>query len=85
MVNVLLLGGHGKVAQHVTKLLTSKSHHVTSIIRDPAQTSQIQSLAPASLLTPTVFSIEDATADTIPPLLKNIDWVIWRLRGGIWR
>lgn len=59
------------------QILTSKSHHVTSIIRNPDQIPQIQTLGPSNLITPKVFSIEEATDDSIPPLLNGIDWVIW--------
>lgn len=41
---VLLLGGHGKVALHLTPLLLSKSWNVTSLVRNSDHESEILSL-----------------------------------------
>ncbi|KAK5071543.1 hypothetical protein LTR51_006024 [Lithohypha guttulata] len=41
---VLLLGGHGKVALHLTPLLLSKSWNVTSVVRNPDHESEILKL-----------------------------------------
>jgi hypothetical protein len=41
MPHVLLLGGHGKVSLLLTPLLLSRSWHLTSVIRDAAQKSDI--------------------------------------------
>ncbi|KAL2168679.1 hypothetical protein VTG60DRAFT_6962 [Thermothelomyces hinnuleus] len=44
--HVLLLGGHGKVAQLLTPLLLRRGWDVTSVIRSEEQVSTIQGLAP---------------------------------------
>lgn len=41
---VLLLGGHGKIALHLTPLLLSKSWNVTSLVRNPEHESEITAL-----------------------------------------
>lgn len=41
---VLLLGGHGKIALHLTPLLLSKSWNVTSVVRNPDHESEITAL-----------------------------------------
>lgn len=41
---VLLLGGHGKIALHLTPLLLAKSWNVTSVVRNPDHESEILSL-----------------------------------------
>ena len=41
---VLLLGGHGKVALHLTPLLLAKSWNVTSVIRNPEHQDEILKL-----------------------------------------
>lgn len=38
---VLLLGGHGKVALHLTPLLLNRGWNVTSVIRNPAHEPEI--------------------------------------------
>jgi nucleoside-diphosphate-sugar epimerase len=44
-MQVLLLGGHGKVALHLTPLLLARAWHVTSVIRNPDHESEILALA----------------------------------------
>lgn len=41
---VLLLGGHGKIALHLTPLLLSKSWNVTSLVRNHDHESEILAL-----------------------------------------
>lgn len=41
---VLLLGGHGKIALHLTPLLLAKKWAVTSVIRNPDHESEIRQL-----------------------------------------
>lgn len=41
---VLLLGGHGKVATHLTPLLLARQWHVTSVIRNPDHEQEILDL-----------------------------------------
>lgn len=80
MVNVLVLGGHGKIALQITKLLAASNHTVTSIIRNAAQIPTIQATAPASnpaLVKPLVSSLEETPYDTILQQLDGIDWVVW--------
>lgn len=45
--HVLILGGHGRIAQILTQQLLKKSWTVTSVIRSQDQVSQIESLAAA--------------------------------------
>ncbi|KAF8539327.1 NADH(P)-binding-domain-containing protein [Trichophaea hybrida] len=80
MPKILLLGGHGKVALKLTILLTARGHHVTSIIRNPEHTSEIQSLSP--LVTPVLSSIEEATATSAEALMEGCDWVVWSAGAG---
>lgn len=43
-MQVLLLGGHGKVALHLTPLLLARAWNVTSVIRNPDHESEIRDL-----------------------------------------
>jgi len=85
MPSVLLLGGHGKIALHLTPLLLRAGHTVFSIVRNPQHVPEIASLSTPStthLLKPLVASIEDATDTTIQNLMTNIDWVVWSAGAG---
>ena len=80
--HILLLGGHGKVAQLLTPLLLARSHTVTSLIRDQAQAATITKLGegqPGKLSVlvrslEAVKSEQDARAilDEVKP-----SWVVW--------
>lgn len=80
--HVLLLGGHGKVAQHLTPLLLKRSWTVTSVIRAQEQVPTIEKLG-ANLpgkLNVLVRSIEDVTSqEKAASILNEVkpDYVAW--------
>ncbi|KAM7190094.1 hypothetical protein V8F33_009681 [Rhypophila sp. PSN 637] len=85
--NVLLLGGHGKIAQLLTPLLLRRSWNVTSVIRNPDQVPAIQSLAPPpqQQLNVLVRSLEDiksqSQARSIIDEVKP-DFIVWSAGAG---
>ncbi|KAG7098275.1 hypothetical protein E1B28_000237 [Marasmius oreades] len=85
MARVLVLGGHGKVASRITKLLAAQNHHVVSVIRTAEHITDIRALAPShniQLVEPVVASIEDADDDVAARMMKDIDWVVWSAGAG---
>ncbi|KAK4442065.1 hypothetical protein QBC34DRAFT_419292 [Podospora aff. communis PSN243] len=88
--HVLLLGGHGKVAQYLTPLLLQRSWTVTSIIRDPSQVPAVKRLSEKvegkkGELNVLVRSIEDvkttAQAKHIIDETKP-DYIVWSAGAG---
>jgi len=80
MAKVLLLGGHGKVALRITKLLAAQNHHVVSVIRNAEHIADIRALAPShniQLVEPVLASVEDADDEVAARMMKDIDWVVW--------
>lgn len=82
--HVLLLGGHGKIAQLLTPLLLARSWTVTSIIRTQDQVPTIQKLAekhPGSgRLNVLVRSIEDVKSEAQARAIideAGPDYVVW--------
>lgn len=81
-MQVLLLGGHGKVALHLTPLLLQRAWSVTSLIRNPAHESEILALGKGlkGNINVLLSSLEDVKSaadaqkiiDTVSP-----DYVIW--------
>lgn len=81
-MHVLLLGGHGKVALHLTPLLLKRAWSVTSVIRNPAHESEILALGQGlkGTLNVLLSSLEDVKSpsdaqkiiDTVTP-----DYVVW--------
>ena len=80
--HILLIGGHGKVAQLLTPLLLAKSWNVTSMIRTASQQSAIEKLGQdqPGKLDVLVHSVADvkSEADAKSVLERvNPDWVVW--------
>ncbi|KAK7062538.1 hypothetical protein VNI00_000026 [Paramarasmius palmivorus] len=82
MARILLLGGHGKVALEMTKLLAARKHIVTSVIRNPDHAEEIRSLGDAQFIKPLVASIEDTDEESAKKLMDGIDWIIWSAGAG---
>ncbi|KAF9257950.1 NAD(P)-binding protein [Marasmius fiardii PR-910] len=85
MARALVLGGHGKVATRITKLLAAQNHHVVSVIRTAEHVADIRALAPShniQLVEPVVASIEDADDEVAARMMKDIDWVVWSAGAG---
>ena len=78
MAKVIIVGGHGKIAQLATPLLIEAGHTVTSIIRKPEQEDRIKELG----ATPQVFDVETATQDDFAGVLADHDAVVWAAGAG---
>ncbi|CAG8157249.1 unnamed protein product [Penicillium salamii] len=86
-MQVLLLGGHGKVALHLTPLLLKRAWNVTSVIRNPAHESEILALGQGlkGKLNVLISSLDDVKSasdaqriiDTVSP-----DYVVWSAGAG---
>lgn len=85
---VLLIGGHGKVSLKLTPLLLSRSHQVTSLIRDPAQKAEIVSLGNEKdgKIDVIMESLEDVkTEKDAKRILEEVkpQWVVWSAGAGM--
>lgn len=74
----LIVGGHGKTARHLTKLLTASHHHphiVYSIIRDPAQIPDLEAIGAR----PIVQDLVSSSLDDFRKIFEQIrpDNVVW--------
>ncbi|KAL4944778.1 hypothetical protein BDV06DRAFT_209999 [Aspergillus oleicola] len=88
-MNVLLLGGHGKIALHLTPLLLARSWNVTSVIRNPAHEAEIKALANSDKakgkLNVLVSSLDDVkTQSDADKIIKEADpdYVVWSAGAG---
>ncbi|KAM5347888.1 hypothetical protein ACJ41O_007712 [Fusarium nematophilum] len=85
--HVLLLGGHGKVAQLLTPLLLKRSWTVTSVIRTADQVPTIEQLGAGlpGKLNVRVDSIEDVSSqDKALSILNEVkpDYIAWSAGAG---
>lgn len=78
MANVIIVGGHGNIAQLATPLLIEAGHTVTSIIRKSEQEARIKELG----ATPQVFDVEKATQDDFAGVFADHDAVVWAAGAG---
>lgn len=81
-MQVLLLGGHGKVALHMTPLLLNRAWNVTSVVRNPDHESEILALGKGlkGKLDVLVASLEDVkSASDARKILDSVtpDYVVW--------
>lgn len=66
---VIVIGGHGKVAQIATPLLINEDYEVTSVIRNPDQVPDIEALG----ATPAVYDITNLSTEQFADLLSGHD------------
>lgn len=78
MTRIAIIGGHGKVALHLSTLLTTEGHSVTSIIRNPDHAADVA----ATGATPSVLDIEESTTAAIAEALSGHDAVVWSAGAG---
>lgn len=78
MSRYALVGGHGKVALMVTKLLVAQHDDVRSIIRNPSQREDIEALGAH----PVVLDVQTADEDRLVEEFQNVDAVIWSAGAG---
>lgn len=81
-MQVLLLGGHGKIALHLTPLLLNRAWNVTSVVRNPDHENEILALGKGrkgklNVLVSSLENVKSATdaqkiLDTVTP-----DYVVW--------
>lgn len=78
MTRIAIIGGHGKVALHLSALLTEEGHSVTSFIRNPDHAADVAATGAA----PSVLDVENAPTTAIAEALKGHDAVVWSAGAG---
>jgi uncharacterized protein YbjT (DUF2867 family) len=78
MSHIAIIGGHGKVALHLARILTDGSHAVGSLIRNPQQGADIT----AAGATPVIADVEKMTTEQIAKVLVGYDAVVWSAGAG---
>jgi uncharacterized protein YbjT (DUF2867 family) len=78
MTRIAIIGGHGKVALHLSSLLADEGHSVTSFIRNPDHAGDVAETG----ATPSVLDVENATTAEIAGALKGHDAVVWSAGAG---
>ncbi len=78
MSRIVIIGGHGKVALHLARILTDRGDHVTSVFRNPDHADDVA----ATGAHPLVADIENADTDALSDLLAGHDAVVFSAGAG---
>lgn len=78
MSDVVIIGGHGKVALHLAPLLVQAGHTVTSVIRQPDQVEDVA----ATGAHPQVVDVEQLDHEGFAEVLRDHDAVVWTAGAG---
>jgi len=77
-MRVTIVGGHGQIAQLLTRLLVSRGDEVVGIIRNPAQSEELRDLGAE----PLVLDLEATTLPEAATALAGSDAVVFAAGAG---
>lgn len=77
-MRIAIIGGHGKVARHLTPILAGAGHQVTSIVRNPEHAGDIESWG----ATPLVTDIEQLDVTGLANAFAGHDAIVWSAGAG---
>lgn len=78
MAHIIVIGGHGKVALHLARILTRGGDRVSSVFRNPEHTDEVA----ATGATPITADIEQLDTDALAELLAGHDAVVFTAGAG---
>lgn len=78
MAKVIVIGGHGKVALHLARILTERGDEVSSVFRNPDHSDDVA----ATGAKPVVADIEQLDTDALAGLLAGHDAVVFSAGAG---
>jgi uncharacterized protein YbjT (DUF2867 family) len=78
MSRIVIVGGHGKVALHLARILTDRGDQVTSVVRNPDHTDDVR----ATGARPVVADIENLDTPALADLLAGHDAVVFSAGAG---
>jgi len=78
MARIVLIGGHGKVALRLERLLAERGDEVEAIIRNPEHAVDVS----ATGATPVVADIETLDVDGLADLFRGRDAIVWSAGAG---
>ena len=78
MSRVAIIGGHGKVALHLTKILTGQGHQVSSIFRNQDHRADVEQAGAA----PVVADVSELSVEDMADVFRGHDAVVWSAGSG---
>jgi len=78
MADIVIVGGHGKVALLLAPLLVERGDQVTSVFRNPDHEHDVA----ATGATPVIADVERLSTEEVADLLRGSDAVVWSAGAG---
>ncbi len=78
MSRVAIIGGHGKVALHLAKILSSQGHQVSSIVRNQDHSADVEQAG----ATPVVADVSELSVEQMADVFRGQDAVVWSAGAG---
>ncbi|MHC6221937.1 NAD(P)-binding oxidoreductase [Arthrobacter sp. MMS24-S77] len=78
MSRIAIIGGHGKVALQLSRILNNEGHAVTSFIRNPEHAPEVTVTGAAAV----ILDVENSTTAEIAAALGGHDAVVWSAGAG---
>ena len=75
-MDILVAGGHGKIARRLLKLLAAQGHNARGLIRDPGQAGDLRAVGAV----PVLGDLE--TDESLIPYVKGADAVVFAAGAG---
>jgi uncharacterized protein YbjT (DUF2867 family) len=78
MSRIAVIGGHGKVALHLARILTERGHQVSAIVRNPTHRDDVEATGAEAV----VADVESLDVDGLAGVLAGHDAVVWSAGAG---
>ncbi|RYP88276.1 SDR family oxidoreductase [Nocardioides guangzhouensis] len=78
MSRIAVIGGHGKVALHLARILTERGHQVSAIVRNPTHRDDVEATGAEAV----VADVEGLDVDELAEVLAGHDAVVWSAGAG---
>ncbi len=77
-MQVVIAGGHGKIAMHLTKLLIERGDQVRSLIRNADHAAEIEALG----ATPVISDLEADDVDAVTEAVGSVNAIVFAAGAG---
>lgn len=77
-MEILIAGGHGKIAMELTRLLTARRDEVKSLIRNPEHADEVREAGAE----PVICDLESAGADAVAEAIGDADAIVFAAGAG---
>ena len=78
LMRVMIAGGHGRVALHLTAQLAESGDHAVGLIRNPDHATDVAALGGSSV----VVDLEHVTSEALADLVQGADAVVFAAGAG---